>query len=452
MKFDDQCLMLAQRPIRISPKPQQLKDILIGINDEGVRGSRHLPSEHKHNPHIRSTHMVYITYNCPERFREMTFEELLRGDFNLANLSTGGHGATRTVICNKVPPRIMRITKVEQMILQLQAFNQQYESLRLTTPRSSLYNHFPIPKASGGLRWIDAPNSDLMKALKELKTLFQSWMFADHHTCAFAYVEDRSVLSAAKRHQKFGAWWFAHFDFHGFFPSTTPEFVLSQFELIYPFNLILASPTGHAELIKALDLCFLNGALPQGTPISPLITNIMMIPFDHAFAKAVNHFESGKHNPDGTPITDRLCYTRYADDIIVSCKVIFNFHAVERLIVQLLSQMNAPFTLNETKTQFHSRAGRNWILGVMLNKDNQITVGYRKNKIFKATIDTYFRDKQKGKKWPDEDLQSFQGNITWFKDVQPDTTKYIIQKYNAKYGLDLESCIKADLAPLNVTA
>ena len=57
--------------------------------------------------------MVYITYNCPERFREMTFEELLRGDFNLANLSTGGHGATRTVICNKVPPRIMRITKVE---------------------------------------------------------------------------------------------------------------------------------------------------------------------------------------------------------------------------------------------------------------------------------------------------------------------------------------------------
>lgn len=118
--------------------------------------------------------MVYITYNCPERFREMTFEELLRGDFNLANLSTGGHGATRTVICNKVPPRIMRITKVEQMILQLQAFNQQYESLRLTTPRSSLYNHFPIPKASGGLRWIDAPNSDLMKALKELKTLFQS--------------------------------------------------------------------------------------------------------------------------------------------------------------------------------------------------------------------------------------------------------------------------------------
>ena len=294
--------------------------------------------------------MVYITYNCPERFREMTFEELLRGDFNLANLSTGGHGATRTVICNKVPPRIMRITKVEQMILQLQAFNQQYESLRLTTPRSSLYNHFPIPKASGGLRWIDAPNSDLMKALKELKTLFQSWMFADHHTCAFAYVEDRSVLSAAKRHQKFGAWWFAHFDFHGFFPSTTPAFVLSQFELIYPFNLILASPTGRAELIKALDLCFLNGALPQGTPISPLITNIMMIPFDHAFAKAVNHFESGKHNPDGTPITDRLCYTRYADDIIVSCKVIFNYHAVERLIVQLLSQMNAPFTLNEKKT------------------------------------------------------------------------------------------------------
>lgn len=36
MKFDDQCLMLAQRPIRISSEAQQLKDILIGIVDEGV--------------------------------------------------------------------------------------------------------------------------------------------------------------------------------------------------------------------------------------------------------------------------------------------------------------------------------------------------------------------------------------------------------------------------------
>ena len=391
--------------------------------------------------------MVYITYNCPERFREMTFEELLRGDFNLANLSTGGHGATRTVICNKVPARIMRITKVEQMILQLQAFNQKYESLRTTTPRSNLYEHFPIPKKTGGLRWIDAPNPDLKKALDELKTLFQSWMFADHHTCAFAYVNDRSVISAAQKHQKFNAWWFAHFDFHGFFPSTTPEFVVSQFEFIYPFNLILASPTGHAELFKALDLCFLNGALPQGTPISPLITNIMMIPFDHTLAKTLNHFNSGKVNPDGTPITDRICYTRYADDLDISCKVIFNYHAVEREIVSLLAKMNVSFTLNGSKTQFNSRAGRNWILGVMLNKDNQITIGYRKNKIFKATIDTYFRDKQQGKKWSNEDLQSFRGQIAWFTDVQPETTTRIIQKYNAKYSLDLITCIRDDLYP-----
>ena len=333
------------------------------------------------------------------------------------------------------------------MVLQLQAFNQKYESLRQTNPRSNLYEHFPIPKKTGGLRWIDAPNPDLKKALDELKTLFQSWMFADHHTCAFAYVNDRSVISAAQKHQKFNAWWFAHFDFHGFFPSTTPEFVISQFELIYPFNLILAIPTGRAELLQALDLCFLNGGLPQGTPISPLITNIMMIPFDHTLAKTLNHFNSGKVNPDGTPITDRICYTRYADDIDISCKVIFNYHAVEREIVSLLAKMNAPFTLNESKTQFNSRAGRNWILGVMLNKDNQITIGYRKNKIFKATIDTYFRDKLQGKKWSDDDLQSFRGQIAWFTDVQPETTARIIQKYNAKYGLNLIASIRDDLYP-----
>lgn len=392
--------------------------------------------------------MVYITYQAPERWRQLTFEEMMSGNlFPLESLHMGGKGATRTVVVNRVPERIMSITHVEDMITSLRLFNTTYKSLIETYPRSSLYEHFEIPKKTGGLRPIDAPCQELKKALSTLKDMMSSWMFADHHTCAFAYVNDRSVYEVAKKHQQFKAWWFASFDFSKFFPSTTLEFVLSQFRLIYPFNLIMSTAAGKKELTTALELCFLNGGLPQGTPISPFITNVMMIPFDHKLARLLNKFDNGKKNPNGGVITDRLCYTRYADDIDVSCKVIFNYKKVEREIVRLLKEMNAPFTLNETKTKFNSRAGRNWILGVMLNKDNNITVGYRKNKIFKAMLETYVRDRSMGKKWSYGDVQKLRGQISWYMSVEKDTVNYILQRYNQKFGVNILDLIAEDLRP-----
>lgn len=392
--------------------------------------------------------MVYITYNSPERYRQMTFEEMMMGDaFPIESLRSGGKGATHTVVVDKVPRRIMKITDVSKMIHDMAAFNHRYSELMAVSPRSELYDHFEIPKKTGGLRPIDAPCPELKKALAELKELWSGWMFADHHTCAFAYINQRSVYEVAAKHQRFNAWWFASFDFHGFFPSTTSEFVLSQLSMIYPFNLVLAYPTGRREFEKALDLCFLNGGLPQGTPISPFITNVMMIPFDHKLARLLNKFDSGKKNANGNPITDRICYTRYADDIDISCKVMFNYKRVEREIVRLLQEMNAPFTLNEKKTKFNSRAGRNWILGVMLNKDNNITIGYRKNKIFKAMLDSYCKDRAKGTKWSLEDLQKLRGNISWYKSVEPSTVEYILAKYGGKYGVNILESISEDMKP-----
>lgn len=391
--------------------------------------------------------MVYITYAAPERYRQMTFEEMMRGnDFPIESLKMGGKGATHTVVTDKVPRRIMNVTDIFKMISDLRAFNSKHKELFMV-PRESLYNHFEIPKKTGGLRPIDAPVPELKKALSELKDILSGFMFADHHTCAFAYVNQRSVYEVAAKHQRFKSWWFASFDFHGFFPSTTLEFVLSQLKVIYPFNLILENNVGAAELQTALSLCFLNGGLPQGTPISPFITNLMMIPFDHQMARMLNKFESGKKNANGNPITDRLCYTRYADDIDISCKVIFNYKKVQREIIALLKKLNAPFTLNESKTKFNSRAGRNWILGVMLNKDNNITIGYRKNKIFKSTIDAYCRDRKAGKKWSYEDLQKLRGNISWYKSVEKDTVESILRKYGDKYGMDVVGCISEDLRP-----
>lgn len=393
--------------------------------------------------------MIYITYNAPEVVRQITFEEMMRGDdIPLDFLTSGSHGATRTVVCNKVPDRIMKLTNVPAMISQLQAFNTLHKDLIDTPNKWVLYDHFEIPKKSGGkMRPIDAPHPELKTALRQLKDMLSGWMFADHHTCAFAYVNGRSTKDAVMKHQRFRGWYFCHFDFHGFFPSTSLAFILSQFEQVYPFNLVMADRTGRWELMRALSMCMLNGGLPQGTPISPFITNVMMIPFDHKFARLLNQYDSGKHNPDGTRITDRICYTRYADDIHISCRVFFNYRKVERDLIALLHEIEAPFTLNTEKTHFGTRAGRNWMLGLMLNKDGDITVGYRNHKILKATIETYFKDRRNGKKWDEEDLQKFRGNISYYLSVEPATIAGVIQKYNAKYGADLLTCISNDLKP-----
>lgn len=393
--------------------------------------------------------MVYITYNTPETVRQITFEELMLGvDIPLDSLRSGGHGSTRTVVCSKVPERIMKITYLDAMISQLKMFNTCYKDLIDYPNKWELYDHFEIPKKTGGkMRPIDAPHPELKKALAQLKDMMSGWMFADHHTCAFAYVNGRSTKDAVIKHQRFRGWYFCHFDFHGFFPFTTPQFVLKQMYQVYPFNLILGSPEGYRELSRALSLAFLNNGLPQGTPFSPFITNVMLIPFDHKFARLLNEFQSGKVNPDGTPITDRICYTRYADDIHISCRVIFNYRKVERELMDLLHELDAPFTLNTEKTHFGTRAGRNWILGLMLNKDGDITVGYRNHKILKSQIDTYFNDRRHGRRWDEEDLQKFRGNISYYLSVEPETIAAVIQKYNAKYGADLLQCIADDLKP-----
>jgi RNA-directed DNA polymerase len=166
------------------------------------------------------------------------------------------------------------------MIAVLREFNRSKEVL-FQADRKSLYHTFHIPKSSGGLRRIDAPQPELMNALRELKMLFEQHMFALYHTTAFAYVRGRSTVDAIKRHQRNESKWFAKFDFADFFGSTTPEFVLNQLSWLFPFSEIVKDSDRELELRKALSLCFLSGGLPQGTPISPFLTNVMMTPIDH---------------------------------------------------------------------------------------------------------------------------------------------------------------------------
>ena len=208
--------------------------------------------------------------------------------------------------------------------------------------------------------------------------------------------------------------------------------MLSQ---LFPFSELVKIPSGKDGLEKALSLCFLNGGLPQGTPISPFITNVMMIAIDHKISNSLRNFDNR-----------RFVYTRYADDLIISCKIDFDMNKVQQLVIDTLAEFNAPFTIKKEKTRYGSSAGRNWNLGLMLNNENQITIGHKRKKQFKAMLDNYMRDRKSSADWSRHDIQVLSGLISYYRMVEKDYIDYLLRHYGEKHGAGIEKCIKADLS------
>lgn len=377
--------------------------------------------------------MVYITVMQSPIYHQMTLEEFLFQNFQAQTILNTNVSNTRTYAYETVSEHFTSRIDTDALIRKLVRFNDQTEALR-AQERSTLYETFHIPKKSGGLRRIDAPKPELMNALRNLKTIFEEDFHALYHTSAFAYVKNRCTVDAVKRHQKNNSKWFGKLDLHDFFGSTTLDYVIKMFSMVFPFSEIVKFPNGEAELRKALDLAFLNGGLPQGTPLSSLITNVMMIPVDYKLANAFRDFDK-----------QRFIYTRYADDFIISSKVDFDVHRVEKLVVDTLHEFGAPFTINESKTRYGSSAGRNWNLGVMLNKDNEITVGHKKKRQFQSMLYNYITDKRKGISWPREDIQTMQGLHSYYRMVEPETIDAIVKHTNEKMETDVLRLIKDDL-------
>jgi hypothetical protein len=209
---------------------------------------------------------------------------------------------------------------------------------------------------------------------------------------------------------------------------------MKMFSMIFPFSEVVKYPSGKVELEKAISLCVLKGVLPQGTPISPLITNIMMIPVDHRLSNGLRDFNG-----------QSFVYTRYADDFLISSKYDFEHKKVEKLLIDTLAEFEAPFTIKSEKTRYGSSAGSNWNLGVMLNKDNNITVGYRKKRQFQAMLSSYVMDRLHGQKWDKSDIQQMEGFRNYYRMVEGETIDRIIEHIGQKFNVDIVRLIKEDL-------
>lgn len=329
-------------------------------------------------------------------------------DVESSPLNIYGSAATRTECFSKLPRELEGIFDMDKADRDLKDFMERYKNL-YETPREKLYSSYDIPKKTGGVRRIDEPCGELQNALSELKYILKKDFFMMYHTCAFAYVENRSAMDSLKKHQHSN--WFMKTDFHHFFNETSKQTLEKSLSYQYPYKLYMETQERHDLLMQALDLAFLNNGLPQGTVLSPDLTNLVMIPFDWELSRRMAR--------------NNIIYTRYADDCLFSKDNSFDKQFVLNNIYSILHKFGFRYKLNKKKTRYGSVKGKNFNLGLMLNGQHNITVGHEAKRYYKAKLYKMLLRELHDR----GEAESFLGLTSYYLSIEPKYfTHLIIQK------------------------
>lgn len=166
------------------------------------------------------------------------------------------------------------------------------------------YQTFKIKKKSGADRTIHAPVKGLKSILRSLNFVLQC--VYEPHEAATGFVLEKSIVDNAKKHV--GHHYVLNMDLKDFFHTFDRNRVKMGF-MYEPFNLnrdkeplafLLASLCTHPFEINGE----VKTVLPQGSPTSPTLTNILCKKLDRRLTGLANRFGA--------------TYTRYADDITFS--------------------------------------------------------------------------------------------------------------------------------------
>lgn len=158
--------------------------------------------------------MPYIVIKVGPRTHQIKLEEIILHPVDVSRFfekpTKVDKGLTRTYFRSddKIPQAILQGFDFDQMIGKLEGFVTEHQDLYNVQNRHDLYETFKIPKKSGGLRTINAPQDELKAALRELKAIFEQDCKAMWHAAAYAYVPGRSTMDCVKKHQKNESRWF----------------------------------------------------------------------------------------------------------------------------------------------------------------------------------------------------------------------------------------------------
>lgn len=303
------------------------------------------------------------------------------------------------------------------------------EANNYLSEHGTVYHTFHIPKASGGLRTIQAPEDGLKDLQRRIVHALQyvpnaRFPLVYAHNTAYAYIPGRSPKEALITHQLHKSKWFLKLDIKDFFPSIDLPFLMDTLCHIWPFCYIR-----HDDLLDLMKACTLDGKLPQGSPASPFLSNMVMLPYDKLISDILFNFE--KHF---------YIYTRYADDLLISCRQEMKPDKITNIITTCLH--NTPLNINRDKTRYGSSAGRNWNLGLMLNKDNNITVGHMTKQSMRAALNNFLVAWSTNQPWTQEDTQVLVGELGYLKHIEPEYFQHMLEKAEHKSGYQFKLVVK----------
>ena len=339
---------------------------------------------------------------------------------------------------HKVPTNTCTTNHITHQTLMMACYMINERMLKHPTPQDE-YISFRIPKKTHGFREINAPKPELKKDMKEIASILENYLGLLAHDSAWAYVRGRDVVTAMKEHTKNESRWYLKLDLHDFFGSCTPEFIVRQLKRIYPFATYQYDTVVTGMLDKLASFATLDNGLPQGTPLSPILTNLIMVQYDYEINKLIYNLTK-----EHKLFKQKYIYTRYADDIIISAKNKFEYDIIVEAIKNLFE--NTPLVINEEKTRFGSNAGRNWNLGVMCNKDNNITVGHKRKQELKAIVHNYVTDENL---WSLEDLRWLLGQLNWVQNVEPEYFHGLMNYFRTKYDIMVWDKVIQDIKNYN---
>ena len=247
------------------------------------------------------------------------------------------------------------------------------------------YSTFEIPKKSGGVRTIHAPNNELMKILRVLASelaTYQQQIWEKNHTSpniSHGFTKNKSIITNAKIHIK--KKYVLNIDLKDFFDSFHFGRVTGYFEKNRYFSL------PHDIAIILAQLTCYKGKLPQGAPTSPIITNLICQILDYRILSLAKKY--------------RLDYTRYADDLSFSTndkRFIDSYTSFIEEICQLISK--AGFDINENKTRLLYKDSKQIVTGLVTNqKPNIERVYFKKTKAMALSLyksGSFYIDNQEG--------------------------------------------------------
>lgn len=244
-------------------------------------------------------------------------------------------------------------------------------------PAATKYSSFQIPKRSGGQRTIKAPVERLKLLQRKLADLLQDChneidaVYKRKDQIAHGFKRDRSIITNARQHRN--RRWVFNIDLEDFFPSIN----FGRVRGFFLKNRDFALQERIATVITQIA-CHEN-SLPQGSPCSPIISNLVAHILDMHLVKLA--FECG------------CTYSRYADDLTFSTnKKEFPLqiavpvatsagHTQLWLPGESLKQIieRTGFRINSKKTRMMYRDSRQNVTGLIVNKKINVAREYRHN-------------------------------------------------------------------------